>query len=337
NADHEMMKRHLSGADTGLDPVEGTLIFKGSETTREMTGAYVGYRVFPNGSADWEACDTDGNTIGTSKDGSFIMPEEGCIVLDEEVPSGKFRFVCFSLLQPNEVTLDTEGNKLNEYLIDAGKNKTTVTLTGASFSETGNNGSFVVSCRGSSYILSCLTNAEAAYAIKGDNLVIDLVLAGDMSNYLMLLYMDENADMGDKYMPSVGDRANYKLTLSIPLVVGSLNMFSTEIGLKVLSISDDWYTVELDGEIFEGKKPTATFPSGVPILITLNNIEIEPLKTEKVNGKSCSVYEILIPGMPSKLKIWIEKNTDVLIKANTTVEGFAVTISLLSYNVQNLK
>ncbi len=335
DADRQMMKRHLSGRDVGLsEPLRGTMLFKGQGFECRVAGTYAGYEVFLFGDLSGKEVLGDVNrTIEISKNGSFIVPRGGdCAVVDaEEAPAGKCRFICLSILQPDGISFRSDGKILNDYMIDAGGKSTTMVLTGASFVETENEGCFTASLPGGEVVLSCLTSAEAEYEIGDRSLTIRLKISGDLSDYFLMLFMDADADLGSGYVPSVGDRAKYNLKLTYLLPVAD-----TDIGLKVVSVHEKQYAVELSGEIFDGKKPVVVFPSGVPITAVLKDVSLNPLKTEKVSGKACDVYEMSVPGVPSKLRIWVETSTDVLMKAKTTAEGVDIAVTLAEYDIRHM-
>ncbi len=329
--DSRILKKHLAGANVGLsDPDAGTVMFQDSGSMLAVSGAFAGYKVFLYGKmAGKEVADLAGKVIDVSEDGGFLMPAGGLCTVTDPIsgPVGSVKYLCLGLFQPDGVVIKVDGNIPSDYLVNATGGSSTVLISGASFAAAENEGSFVVSKDGKEYILSCISNAGPEYSIDGSGLSIKLTVTETLSSYLFLLFIDKDADLGSGYVPKVGDYAKYKLYLVSTLVP------LADLDLEVTEVHEDSYVVALGGSIIEGAS-SVLIPSGVPIVVKLNSTGMTPSSTDKVGSKVCNVYEVDVPGL-SKVKIWAENESDVVLKIATTVSGYRVTLSLSDYKMQS--
>jgi hypothetical protein len=332
DTDSRILKRHLAGADVGLsDPDSGTVMFQDSDTAFAVSGAFVGYKVFLYGKmAGKEVADLAGTTIKVSEDGGFVMPAGGLCTVTDPIPGpvGSGSYICLSLLQPEGVAIKVDGTVTNNFIVNVTGGSSTVLISGASFDTTENEGSFIVSKEGKDYILSCITNASPRYSIDGSGLSIELEVTESLSSYLFMLFVDKDADLGSGYVPAIGDHAKYKFYLTSTLLP------LASIDLEVVEVHDDSYVVAVSSSILDGTS-LVLIPNGVPIVAKLNTTGMTPFSTDKINRKACSGYDVDVPGL-SSLKVWVEDDSSVVVKIETSFNGSKVILTLSDYRTQGL-
>ena len=330
--DSRLLKRHLAGANVGLsDPDSGTVMFQDSDTAFAVSGAFVGYKVFLYGKmAGKEVADLAGTIIKVSEDGGFVMPAGGLCTVTDPIPGpvGSGSYICLSLLQPEGVVIKVDGTVTNNFIVNATGGSSTVLISGASFAATENEGSFIVSKDGRDYILSCISNASPKYSIDGTSLSIEIEVTGSLSSYLFLLFVDKDADLGSGYVPAIGDHAKYRFYLSpAPLPLANID-------LEVVDVHDDSYVVAVSSSMLDGTS-RVLIPNGVPIVAKLNTAEMTPFSTDKINRKACSGYDVDVPGL-SSLRVWVEDDSSVVVKIETSFNGSKVVLTLSDYKIQGL-